>query len=331
MAEAQNWARTLAETPSNLMTPTIFVDKVIEKFNQLNNQNVEITVYEEQWMLENKMGCLLGVAQGSNEAPKFLQIRYKGASSENINAQPLALVGKGVTFDSGGISIKPSAGMGDMKGDMGGAAAVVSATWGIAALGIKLDLVCLVPLCENMPSGHAVKPGDVLVAMNGKTVEVDNTDAEGRLILADALHFAHSFQPQAIIDVATLTGAIDVALGSACYGTFTNNDGLWESIKHASGQSGEEAWRMPLSFPLYKHAIKSKIADVVNSTKGRSAGACTAAAFLQEFVSHPSWAHLDIAGVMKTDPMHIPYLPKGMSGFPTRTLIHLAKNLAAKK
>jgi aminopeptidase len=180
MAEAQNWARTLAETPSNLMTPTIFVEKVLEKFNQLNNQNVEITVYDEQWMVEKKMGCLLGVAQGSNQAPKFLQIRYKGAK----NTRPLAFVGKGVTFDSGGISIKPSAGMGEMKGDMGGAAAVVSATWGIAALGIAADIVCLVPLCENMPSGRAIKPGDVLVAMNGKTVEVDNTDAEGRLILA---------------------------------------------------------------------------------------------------------------------------------------------------
>eukprot|EP01113_Clastostelium_recurvatum_P010028 TRINITY_DN14906_c0_g1_i4.p1 TRINITY_DN14906_c0_g1~~TRINITY_DN14906_c0_g1_i4.p1 ORF type:complete len:532 (-),score=97.96 TRINITY_DN14906_c0_g1_i4:13-1608(-) len=323
MAEAQNIARTLAELPANLMTPSIFVDRAKELMDSLQGKSkgsIEVAVRDSAWMRARRMGCLLGVAQGSKEEPKFLELHYKhpDASSE----APLVLVGKGVTFDSGGISIKPSSHMGMMKGDMSGAASVVAAVHALASMSAPVHVIALTPLTENMPGGGATRPGDVLVASNGTSVEVDNTDAEGRLILADALVYAQEFKPHTIVDVATLTGAIDVALGTAAMGAFTPDDALWYEMEAASKQSGERAWRMPL-LPEYRKQINSKVADIINSTPTRSAGACTAATFLKEFVHMDRWIHLDIAGVMHSSE-DSGYVTKGMTGRPVRTLINLA-------
>ncbi|GAM25319.1 hypothetical protein SAMD00019534_084940 [Acytostelium subglobosum LB1] len=321
LAEAQNFARTLADMPSNLMTPTIFVETVREKLKDLIAAGkVEMIVRDRQWAEEQKMGMFLGVAVGSDQPPLFLELHYRGA--QNKDAKPLVYVGKGVTFDSGGISIKPSAGMGLMRGDMQGAATAVGAMYGVASLGLDANLTVLTPLTENMPSGKATKPGDVLTAANGKTVEIDNTDAEGRLILGDALHYAHKFNPAAIVDIATLTGAIDVALGFHHTGCFSSSDALWNDIDQCGQTAGERMWRMPL-LPEYRKQLDSKIADIVNSGS-RSAGSCTAAMFLKEFVQIEKWAHLDIAGVMYSNEEG-PYIGKGMTGKPVRTLIELAR------
>uniref|UniRef100_A0A8C7L3T3 Cytosol aminopeptidase n=1 Tax=Oncorhynchus kisutch TaxID=8019 RepID=A0A8C7L3T3_ONCKI len=262
----------------------------------------------------------------SEEPPVFLELHYNGCPD---NAQcPLLLVGKGITFDSGGISLKPPSGMDAMRADMGGAATVCSAIVTAAALNLPINIIGLAPLCENMPSGKANKPGDVVTAKNGKTIQVDNTDAEGRLILADALCYAHSFNPRAIVNAATLTGAMDVALGSAATGVFTNSDWLWEQLHKASVVTGDRVWRMPLFQHYTRQVTDCQLADLNNVGKySRSGGACTAAAFLREFVTAPHWAHLDIAGVM-TNKDEVPYLKKGMSGRPTRTLVEFAAGLA---
>ncbi|EGC38800.1 hypothetical protein DICPUDRAFT_91370 [Dictyostelium purpureum] len=320
-AESQNFARTLMEMPANLLTPTIFVETVKKQFKHLiDSGKVEMIVRDEQWAKDQKMGMFLGVAQGSEEPLKFLELHYKGASADGKDS--IVYVGKGITFDSGGISIKPSAGMGLMKGDMGGAASAVSSMFGVASLGLKVNLITLTPLCENMPSGKATKPGDVHIAMNGKTVEIDNTDAEGRLILGDALHYAHTFKPSTILDMATLTGAIDVALGQHYAGVFAGTDGLWDELNECGNVSGDRMWRMPL-LPEYRKQLDSKIADIVNSA-GRSGGACSAAMFLKDFVTIDRWAHLDIAGVMSSSEDG-PYIKKGMTGKPVRALIEFAK------
>ncbi|EGG15786.1 leucine aminopeptidase [Cavenderia fasciculata] len=321
LAQSQNFARELADTPSNLMTPSIFVERVTKQFEKLiQDGTVKMHVRDEKWATEQKMGMFLGVTKGSDEPPRFLELHYKGAA--NQDAQPLIFVGKGVTFDSGGISIKPSASMGLMRGDMEGAATAVSSLFAIASLKLPVNVISLTPLCENMPSGHATKPGDVLTASNGKTVEVDNTDAEGRLILGDALHYAHTFNPSTIIDIATLTGAIDVALGQHYAGVFAASDELWDEINKSSQITGERVWRMPL-LQEYRKQLDSKIADIVNSA-GRSGGACSAAMFLKEFVQINRWAHLDIAGVMYSTEDG-PYLGKGMTGKPVRTLVEIAR------
>ncbi|KYQ90067.1 leucine aminopeptidase [Tieghemostelium lacteum] len=327
VCEAQNFARILMESPSNLMTPTIFVEKVQEKLKSLlDSGKVKMVVRDEQWVRENKMGMFWGVAKGSNEPLKFLELHYYGASQDGKD--PVVLVGKGITFDSGGISIKPSAQMGLMRGDMGGAATAVSALYGAATLQVPVNLITLTPLCENMPSGHATKPGDILFAMNGKSVEVDNTDAEGRLILGDALHYAHTFKPLTIVDIATLTGAIDVALGYHFGGVFSNSDELWDDINQCGQVTGERMWRMPLA-PEYRKQMDSKVADIVNSAS-RSGSACAAASFLKEFVQVDRWAHMDIAGIMYSNEDG-PYIRKGMTGKPTRTLIELVKKISSKK
>jgi len=316
IAQAQNFARKLSDTPSNLMTPTIFAKKVEEQFANL--ANVKILAHDREWAEGQGMGCFLGVTKGSLEPPKFLEVHYNPLGGQSKKHAPLIFVGKGVTFDSGGISIKPADGMGMMRGDMGGAAAVVATIWALASLGVPVRAISLTPLCENMPSGAALKPGDVLRAMNGKTIEVDNTDAEGRLILADALVYAHTFAPAAVIDVATLTGAMGVALGAGASGVFTTSDKLWREMDEAGWKTDSRMWRMPL-FSSYKKQIKSNYADLKN-TGGRPAGSCTAALFLKEFVTTPAWMHIDIAGVMHSDDRNA-YLPKGMSGEPVRTLI----------
>jgi len=240
-------------------------------------------------------------------------------------------VGKGITFDSGGISIKPSANMDEMRADMGGAACVLSAVYTAARLKLPVNIIALMPLCENMPSGRATKPGDVHTAMNGKTIQIDNTDAEGRLILSDALCYAETFQPHGIIDMATLTGAMMVALGSSATGVFTNSKVFWEAMHQAGGRTGDRVWRMPLFKHYTKQVTECHLADVNNiGTSGRYGGACTAAAFLKEFVKNENWMHMDIAGVMSNS-SDVPYLGKGMSGRPTRTVAEFLSIIQKKR
>uniref|UniRef100_A0A6Q2ZLR4 Cytosol aminopeptidase n=1 Tax=Esox lucius TaxID=8010 RepID=A0A6Q2ZLR4_ESOLU len=323
--EGQNLARYLMEAPANHITPSVFADIITQRLTPYAEQ---VTVHKrsKEWIEEQKMGAFLSVSKGSEEPPVFLELHYNGCPDNSQS--PLLLVGKGITFDSGGISLKPSSGMDAMRADMGGAATVCSAIVTAAALKLPINIIGLAPLCENMPSGKANKPGDVVTAKNGKTIQVDNTDAEGRLILADALCYAHSFNPRAIVNTATLTGAMDVALGSAAAGVFTNSDWLWEQIHKASVVTGDRVWRMPLFDHYTRQVTDCHLADLNNVGKySRSGGACTAAAFLREFVTAPHWAHLDIAGVM-TNKDEVPYLKKGMSGRPTRTLIEFAGRLA---
>ncbi|KAM5285182.1 cytosol aminopeptidase isoform 2-T2 [Hipposideros larvatus] len=316
-ASGQNLARQLMETPANEMTPTRFAE-IIEKNLRGASNKTDIHIRPKSWIKEQEMGSFLSVAKGSDEPPVFLEIHYRG--SPNASEPPLVFVGKGITFDSGGISIKPSANMDLMRADMGGAATICSAIVSAAKLSLPINIVGLAPLCENMPSGKANKPGDVIVAKNGKTIQVDNTDAEGRLVLADALCYAHTFNPKVIINAATLTGAMDIALGSGATGVFTNSSWLWNKLFEASVETGDRVWRMPLFEHYTRQVVDCQLADVNNIGKYRSGGACTAAAFLKEFVTHPKWAHLDIAGVM-TNKDEVPYLRKGMTGRPTRTLI----------
>ncbi|KAL4070318.1 cytosol aminopeptidase family, catalytic domain-containing protein [Scleroderma citrinum] len=328
-ATAQNLARTLMELPANIMTPTAFTERAKEEFKGIDN--VEIFVRDEDWAAEKGMRTFLSVTKGTDEPAKLLEM---GAPSRD--EQPLAFVGKGITFDSGGISLKPSAGMKLMRGDMGGAATVVGSMLAIAKLKLPINAVAVTPLCENLPGPSANKPGDVVYAMNGKSVEIDNTDAEGRLILADALYYASTeFKPHTVIDVATLTGAMVIALGEAYSGVFTTSNKLWEQL-HAAGEvEYDRFWRMPLDED-YGPQINSSNADLCNSG-GKPAGACTAALFLKSFVdgiegkngAEPSvqWAHVDIAGVMEfTRPTA--YQEKGMTGRPVRAFVEFARHLS---
>ncbi|KAG8832721.1 hypothetical protein FRC17_000817 [Serendipita sp. 399] len=271
-AQGQNLARELME---------IFCERVVKEFEGLDK--VSIHVRDEAWALEKGMRTFLSVAQGTAQPAKFLEIHYKGAA--NSEDRPLGLIGKGITFDSGGISLKPSAGMKLMRGDMGGAATVVSALLTIVKLGLPINVVLATPLTENMPGGKATKPGDVFVAMNGKTVEVDNTDAEGRLVLADALTYvSREFKPHTVIDVATLTGAMQIALGEVFTGVFSTTDKLWNKL-HAAGEAEyDRFWRMPLDEDFGPQIYKG-MADLVN-TGGRPGGSCTAALFLKARASY---------------------------------------------
>jgi aminopeptidase len=320
---AQNIARTLMETPANLMTPTLFCEKAKNLLDGI--KNVQIVVRDRKWAEDQKMGSFLSVSNGSNEPLKFLELHYKGGKEGDA---PLALVGKGITFDSGGISIKPSNNMALMKGDMGGAAVVLGSFWGIASLQLPINVVATIPLTENMPSGSATKPGDVVTASNGLTIEVDNTDAEGRLVLADAIYYtAMNFSPHSLIELSTLTGAMVVSLGTGYAGVFSNSDKLWEQLECAGKVADDPFWRMPLS-DVYAKQIKSNVADLKN-VGGSAAGSCTAAIFLKNFIpkdSNINFAHVDIAGVMhNTAPTTL--LSAGMTGRPVRSLIEFAKSL----
>ena len=317
LAEAANFARDLANEPGNILTPAEFADRARAMAEETG---LECEVYEQAWMAERGMGALLGVAKGSAQPPKFIILRYKGGGSTH-----LIFVGKGITFDTGGISIKPAAGMEEMKGDMSGGAAVIAAMRAIAQLKPQIDITAIVPATENMPGGNATKPGDVLRAMNGKTIEVINTDAEGRLILADGLSYAVELKPDAIIDVATLTGAISVALGNVAMGAMTNDDALYARVQRAAQAADEKVWQLPM-FDEYKEQIKSEVADMKN-TGGRGAGSITAAFLLKEFVGDTPWVHLDMAGVDNYD-KEKGVIVKGASGIPARTLVHLALDLA---
>ncbi|OSX68129.1 hypothetical protein POSPLADRAFT_1052260 [Postia placenta MAD-698-R-SB12] len=278
--------------------------------------------------------AFLSVTKGTSEPAKLHEIHYNGGSSDT---QPILLVGKGVTFDTGGISLKPSAGMKLMRGDMGGAAAVCSAALAVAQLGLPINLKVLTPLCENMPGPSANKPGDIVYAMNGKSVEIDNTDAEGRLVLADALYYGSTtFKPHTIVHVASLTGGMSVALGEAFTGVYTNSDSLWQELDSAGAREHDRFWRMPLD-DEYGPQIHSSSADLCN-IGGRAAISCTDALFLKAFVDgvEPGkdgatavvrWAHLDIAGTMETTRGYA-YQDKGLTGCPTRALIEIMKATA---
>jgi leucyl aminopeptidase len=319
IAEAVNWARDMVNEPSNFMTPADMAEAA-RKIGA--DYGLKVEVLEKQQMASLGMGALLGVAQGSQQPPRFIILSYKGKKSDAVD---MALVGKGITFDTGGIDIKPQEGMHEMKGDMAGGASVLAALMAIAQLKPAINVTAIVPATENMPSGTAQKPGDVVKAMNGKTIEVLNTDAEGRLILADALSYAKKLDAKNIIDIATLTGAIRAALGTICTGVFTNNQPLVDKLIAAGKEAGELAWQFPM-FEEYDEQIKSEVADIKN-LGGRYAGAITAAKFLAEFINGTPWVHMDIAGTSDTD-KDKGYLIKGATGIPVRTLVNLVLKMA---
>lgn len=321
LAEAQNFARFLVDTPANLLTPELFVEYAKE---YLPDQ-VDVKVYGKKELESMGMHLLLGVAQGSEQEPRLLELKYnmgKGTgqneSKNSTEKEPIALVGKGITFDSGGISLKPARKMAEMKGDMGGGAAVLAVLGAIARLGAEASVLCLVPLTENLPSGKATKPGDVHVGAAGKSVEVDNTDAEGRLVLADALHHALQYKPRKIIDIATLTGAIRVSLGTVMAGVFSNSEKLAREIVAAGEEAGDMAWHLPTS-EEYVPFIKSDVADIKNVGGDAGGGSITAALFLREFVGGKDWAHIDIAGVSFQSHLKCLFGP-GATGRPVKLL-----------
>ncbi|MGA9018186.1 MAG: leucyl aminopeptidase [Candidatus Cybelea sp.] len=321
LGDAVNLARRLAITPANLMTPT----RLAEEAAKVAEQNgLEIDVLDEARASREGMGSFLSVAQGSAQPPKFIVMRYTGDPSSK---ELLALVGKGITFDTGGISIKPAERMEDMKYDMSGGAGVIAAMYAVAKLKPKLNVVGIVPATENMPGGKATKPGDIVTAMNGKTIEVINTDAEGRLILADALCYANKLGATKIVDAATLTGACVIALGHASSAAVTNDDAFVAQFLAAAKPTGERYWQMPY-YEDYTSAMKSDIADLKN-TGGRPAGTLTAAAFLREFVDKTPWVHLDIAGTAYLD-TDSPWLAKGPTGTPVRAFLALVESLAGQ-
>jgi leucyl aminopeptidase len=318
-AEAQNRARDLQSLPSNVATPSYLANRAEEIAAAHDSLSVEIFGREE--IAAKEMGGLVAVSQGGAEDPRLIVLRYDGGGS----GETLGLIGKGVTFDTGGISLKPSAGMPEMKMDMSGAAAVLESVGAIAELGLKLSLIAVVPSTENMPSGTAIKPGDIITQYNGKTVEVNNTDAEGRLILADALAYAIEQGADRVVDIATLTGAVMIALGSTYAGVISNDDALAAEVEEVGKETGELVWRLP-RHPEYKALMKGTVADLTNASPKRKAGTLTAAGFLEEFVGETPWAHLDIAGTAWD--VGRAYTGNDASGFGVRLLTGLARSLA---
>jgi leucyl aminopeptidase len=308
-------ARDLVNTAPNELYPESYAKIIAAEMKPLG---VEVEIFDEKKMLKMGMGAIMAVGQGSERQPRMVIMRWNGNPKKKT--VPIAFVGKGVTFDTGGISIKPAAGMDEMKMDMGGSAAVVGLMKTLAARNAKINVVGVVGLAENMPSGNAYRPGDILTSYAGKTIEVLNTDAEGRLVLADCLTYVQrTYKPATVIDLATLTGAILVALGHEYCGTFATNDDLWGQLEKSSAASGEKLWRMPLD-PVWHKEVESNVADVQNTGKGRNAGSCTAAEFLHHFIEEGTqWAHLDIAGTAwRTSDQ--PTVPKFGSGFGVRLL-----------
>ncbi len=318
VADAVIFARNLVSMPSNKMTPKDMAREALGIGRK--HKNIEVKVLDEKQMKILGMNALLGVTRGSREEARFIIMDYQGKKGKE---PPIVLIGKGLTFDSGGISIKPAENMEEMKTDMAGGAAVMGALMAAADLKIPRRIIGLIPATENMPGGRAYKPGDVLKTLSGLTVEVISTDAEGRLILADALTYAKRFNPSAVVDLATLTGACVVALGENVIGMMGTDPKLKDRLKHAAEITGEKLWELPL-WEDYYEAIKSDIADLKN-VGGRPAGAITAGAFLSKFAGDSPWVHLDIAGPswLKKDG---PYTPKGASGVGVRLLIHMLKN-----
>ena len=323
ICESVNFARKLGDLPGNLMTPDILAKETVKAAKGV--AKLKVTVWDKATIKKEKMGGLYGVSIGSGHDPRFIIMDYKGAAKSK---KPIIFVGKGLTFDSGGISIKPSVQMDDMRYDMCGGSNVIGAILAIAKLGLKMNIMGLIPASENMPGPLATKPGDILKIRNGKTVEVLNTDAEGRLILADALVYASEKKPAAIIDAATLTGAMVVALGNLHTGYFTRDDKLVNKVEKAANETGELVWRMPIH-EMHLGDMKGNFTDLANLSSARGAGSSTAAAFLSQFVDEDiPWAHFDVAGTAWYTGSRFPYNPKkGASGVMIRTFIELAKSL----
>jgi leucyl aminopeptidase len=322
-AEAANRARELQDLPSNELTPTALARRA--EAVAARHEAVSAEVLGPAEIADRGMGGLVAVSKGSEEEPRLIVLRYSGGGG----GETVGLVGKAVTFDTGGISIKPSSSMHEMKMDMSGGAAVLEAVGAIAELDIGLDLVAVIPTAENMPSGAAIKPGDIITQLNGKTVEVNNTDAEGRLILADALTYCvRDLEADRVVDLATLTGGVVVALGST-YAALVSNDEEWaERVRRAAEETGELAWRLPLH-PEYKELTKGMVADLTNASQKRKASTIYAASFLEEFVDDKPWAHLDIAGTAWD--VGREYVGKGATGYGVRLLVRLARDLATAR
>ncbi|HSD76908.1 MAG TPA: M17 family metallopeptidase, partial [Solirubrobacteraceae bacterium] len=324
-AEAQNRARDLQNTPANDMTPAALGERARALAGEL--AHVTAAVGDAAGLAARGMGAFLAVAQGSSVPPALIVLRYEHPDAD-ASRPLLGLVGKAVTFDTGGLSLKPAASMSDMKFDMSGGAAVLEAVGAIARLGIPLRIVAVVGATENMPSGTAIHPGDIVRAAAGTTIQVDNTDAEGRLVLADCLLHARELGAQRLVDVATLTGAITVALGPAYAGLMSNDDAWAAEVEAAAAASGELVWRLPLHRE-YADMVKGRYADLTNAPEGRKAGAITAAEFLHRFAGDVAWAHLDIAGVANDTGR--PWAAKGGTGFGVRLLVELARRLASRR
>ena len=317
VAESQNFTRDLANEPSNRMTPTILGERARKMASEVG---LKCEVYGADKIKELKMGAFWGVAQGSDEPPALIVLRYEPeAAAKDVH---LGLVGKGITFDTGGISIKPADGMEKMKYDMAGGATMIGVMRAVALLKPKVKVTAIICATENMPSGKAQKPGDVQIAMSGKSIEIINTDAEGRLVLADGLCYARQLGCTHLVDAATLTGAVVVALGYVNAGIFSSDDAMYERFAQANQQAGEKMWRLPLD-DEYKEIIKSNIADMVNSG-GRWGGAISAAMFLKEFAEDTPWIHLDIAGTAWMEDSK-PWIAKGPSGIAVRSLVEFVK------
>jgi leucyl aminopeptidase len=316
-ATAANAARDLQNLPANVATPSFLAERATEIADQ--HEALEVEILDREAIVSRGMGAFASVAQGTHVEPQLIVLRYRPSGASGPH---LGFVGKAVTFDTGGISIKPSAKMQEMKFDMSGGAAVIESMAGIAELGVPATVTAVVPSTENMPSGHAVKPGDIVTAMNGKTIEVNNTDAEGRLILADALCYAIEQGAERIVDLATLTGAILIALGHTYAGLFSNDDDWCGEVTAACDTTGEIGWRMPLH-QEYFELTKGQYADLTNAAEQRVAMSSYAAEFLRQFVDDHPWVHVDIAGTAWG--MSRNYVGKGASGFGTRMLIELAR------
>ncbi len=316
IAEGVFMTRDLVSEPANTLYPESFA----ERCRELTSLGVEVEILDEDRMQRLGMGALLGVGQGSVRESQLVIMRWNGASGKKSSRKPIAFVGKGVCFDTGGISLKPGPGMEEMKWDMGGAGTVTGLMKALAGRKAKANVVGVIGLVENMPDGNAQRPGDIVTAMNGKTIEILNTDAEGRLVLADALWYTQDrFEPEIMIDLATLTGAIIISLGHENAGLFSNNDDLADQIFDAGEAVGEGVWRLPMS-KAYAKQVKSPIADLQNiGTGGRGAGSIVAAEFLKEFVGDTPWAHIDIAG-MAWSKKDTPTVPKGGTGYGVRLL-----------
>ncbi len=321
VAESQNFARDLINEPSNRMTPTMMAERAQKMASEVG---LKCEIHGADKIRQLKMGAFWGVAQGSDEPPALIVLRYEPeGAAKDVH---LGLVGKGVTFDTGGISIKPADGMEKMKYDMAGAATMIGVMRAIALLKPKVKVTAIICATENMPSGKAQKPGDVQIAMSGKSIEIINTDAEGRLILADGLCYARQLGCTHLVDAATLTGAVVVALGYVNAGIFASDDNMYDRFANANKQAGEKMWRLPLD-DEYKENIKSNIADIVNSG-GRQGGAISAAMFLKEFAEDTPWIHLDIAGTAWMED-NKPWIAKGPSGIALRSLVEFVKGWSA--
>jgi leucyl aminopeptidase len=322
IGESQNFTRDLVNEPSNRLTPTILSDRAKAMAKEFG---LKFESYGKDKLLDLKMGSFWGVAKGSEEPPALIVLTYEPADKPAPSSPVVGLVGKAITFDTGGISIKPADGMEKMKYDMAGGATMIGAMRAIAQLKPKTKVIAVICAAENMPSGTAQKPGDVQFAMNGKSIEVINTDAEGRMVLADGLCYARQLGATHLVDAATLTGACVVALGNVHGGVFANDDEVYQRFEQARKAAGEKFWRLPLD-DEYRDMIKSNIADIVNSG-GRWGGAVTAAKFLQEFVEDKPWIHLDIAGIAWMDE-NKPWIAKGPSGTAVRSVIEFVRSFS---